>query len=218
MEKQAKEEDSRVSVWLWRGMSCSVELVVPVALPYHGRPNCSLRPSRGVEPKTIGSWGKTLQWIPYHVRNSSSPQPYGRRFVVVCLLALPFGDAPNQIADFLAQSLISASSIPGLADHRRIRYRRFILQFGCLGTTKCVELRFDLVIVPLYIKAGYFSSCLGICLGICFSKDSSVFNGPVSPNSPLSPSGPVSPNKSTKPQQLRKPQQTQTSIPLGHPL
>ena len=90
MEKQAKEEDSRVSVWLWRGMSCSVELVVPVALPYHGRPNCSLRPSRDVEPKTIGSWGKTLQWIPYHVRNSSSPQPYGRRFVVVCLLAMPF--------------------------------------------------------------------------------------------------------------------------------
>jgi len=112
------------------------------------------------------------------------------RCLLRCLLALPFGDAPNQIADFLAQSLISASSIPGLADHRRIRYRRFILQFGCLGTTKCVELRFDLVIVPLYIKAGYFSSCLGICL----SKDSSVFNGPVSPNSPLSPSGPVSPN------------------------
>lgn len=114
------------------------------------------------------------------------------RCLLRCLLALPFGDAPNQIADFLAQSLISASSIPGLADHRRIRYRRFILQFGCLGTTKCVELRFDLVIVPLYIKAGYFSSCLGICLGICLSKDSSVFNGPVSPNSPLSPSGPSS--------------------------
>lgn len=30
-----------------------------------------------------------------------------------------------------------------LADHRRIRYRQFILQFGCLGTTKCVELWFD---------------------------------------------------------------------------
>ena len=115
--------------------------------------------------------------------------PALRKKVCCCL---PFSDAPNQIADFLAQSLISASSILGLADHRRIRYRRFILQFGCLGTTKCVELRFDLVIVPLYIKAGYFSSCLGICLGICFSKDSSVFNGPVSPNSPLSPNGPSS--------------------------
>ncbi len=27
-----------------------------------------------------------------------------------------------------------------LVDHRRIRYRQFILQFGCLRTTKCVEL------------------------------------------------------------------------------
>lgn len=40
-----------------------------------------------------------------------------------------------------------------------MRYRRFILQFGCQGTTKCVELRFALVIASLYIKAGYFSSC-----------------------------------------------------------
>lgn len=101
-----------------------------------------------------------------------------------CLLSLPFGDAPNQIADFLAQSLISASSIPGLADHRRIRYRRFILQFGCLGTTKCVELRFDLVIVPLYIKAGYFSSCLGICLGICFFQGFKRLQRPRKPQRP----------------------------------
>lgn len=105
-----------------------------------------------------------------------------------CLLSLPFGDAPNQIADFLAQSLISASSIPGLADHRRMRYRRFILQFGCQGTTKCVELRFDLVIVSLYIKAGYFSSCLGICLFQGFNR----LQRPRKPQQPLSPSGPSS--------------------------
>lgn len=82
-------------------------------------------------------------------------------------MALPCGDSPNQIADFLAQSLISASSILGLADHRRMRYRRFILQFGCQGTTKCVELRFALVIASLYIKAGLFSSCRRLPVASC---------------------------------------------------